>query len=54
MRNVPGISGKVYSALGRAGINVIASSQGGEELSISIVVAEKDVEAAEKLLSILK
>jgi Aspartokinases len=53
MRNVPGISGKVYSALGNAGVNVIASSQGGEELSISIVVAEADApKAAEALFKI--
>lgn len=46
MRNVPGISGRVYSALGNAGINVIAASQGGEELSISIVVEEADAARA--------
>jgi len=54
MRNVPGISGKVYSAIGQAGINVIASSQGGEEMSISIVVDEKDVPATVSCLSTLK
>lgn len=54
MRNVPGISGRVYSALGQAGINVIAASQGGEELSISIVVAEKDMAMAEMVLGSLK
>jgi len=42
MRNVPGISGKIYSALGDANINIIAASQGGEEMSISIVVDEQD------------
>lgn len=54
MRHVPGISGKVYSALGTAGINVIASSQGGEELSISIVVADADAPAAQKVLMQVK
>ncbi len=54
MRNVPGISGRVYTALGQAGINVIAASQGGEELSISIVVAEKDMPLAGKILDNLK
>jgi len=44
MRNVPGISGKVFSALGDAGISIIAAAQGGEELSISIVVDENEVE----------
>ncbi len=51
MRKVPGISGKVYSTLGCAGINVIAASQGGEELSISIVVDEKDAERSKAVLS---
>lgn len=51
MRNVPGISGKVYSALGNAAVNVIAASQGGEELSISIVVSEKDADKASAALS---
>ncbi len=50
MRNVPGVSGKVFGALGAAGINVIASAQGGEELSISLVVAAQDVDKAVILL----
>lgn len=44
MKNVPGVSGNVFSLLGAAGVNVIASAQGGEELSISVVVDEADVE----------
>lgn len=54
MRNIPGISGKIYTALGNEGINVVAASQGGEELSISIVVEEKDVERAKAALLALK
>ncbi|MBR1570828.1 MAG: ACT domain-containing protein [Bacteroidales bacterium] len=50
MRNLPGTSGQVFGALGSAGINIIASAQGGEELSISLVVEEKDVEKAVSLL----
>ena len=50
MRNLPGTSGAVFSKLGAAGINIIASAQGGEELSISLVVAAKDVEKAAALL----
>ena len=46
MRNVPGISGRIFTALGNAQVNIIASSQGGEELSISIVVAEEEAEKA--------
>ena len=52
MKNFPGVSGKIYSALGEAGISIIAASQGGEEFSISLVVdsseADKAVEALHK------
>lgn len=48
MKNVPGTSGHVYSALGAAGVNIIASAQGGEELSISLVVDEADLDRALK------
>lgn len=53
MKNIPGISGQIYSALGKEGINVIAASQGGEELSISIVVEEEDVRRAQAALTAL-
>lgn len=50
MRNLPGTSGSVFGKLGAAGINIIASAQGGEELSISLVVAADDVAKAAALL----
>lgn len=50
MRNLPGTSGSVFGKLGAAGINIIASAQGGEELSISLVVAADDVDKATALL----
>jgi aspartate kinase len=50
MRNLPGTSGKVFGLLGASGINIIASAQGGEELSISLVLEEQDVDKAVKLL----
>ncbi len=50
MRNLPGTSAAVFGKLGQAGINIIASAQGGEELSISLVVAEEDVARAAQLL----
>ena len=53
MRNVPGISGKVFTAIGDAGISIIAAAQGGEELSISIVVDEADVDSGIAALSAL-
>jgi aspartokinase/homoserine dehydrogenase 1 len=40
MRNSPGISGKVFQALGRNGINVIAIAQGSSELNISTVISK--------------
>lgn len=50
MRNLPGTSAAVYDALGAAGINIIASAQGGEELSISLVVDAADLEKATEVL----
>mgnify|MGYP002861891389 CR=1 FL=1 len=50
MKNVPGVSGQVFGKLGEAGINVIASAQGGEELSISLVVDAADVDRAAAML----
>ena len=51
MKNVPGISGKTFTALGQAGINIIASAQGGEELSISVVVSASDAPRAAEILA---
>jgi aspartate kinase len=42
MRGTPGIAATVFGALGSAGINVIAISQGSSERNISLVVAEGD------------
>lgn len=53
IKNVCGVSGKVFSILGENGINVIASAQGGEELSISIVVDNKDVDKSIELFKSL-
>lgn len=46
MRSVPGVSGKIYTALGNAGISIVAASQGGEEFSISLVVDSADTDKA--------
>ncbi|MBR1872053.1 MAG: ACT domain-containing protein [Bacteroidales bacterium] len=51
MKNIPGVSGKVFSTLGEAGVNVIAAAQGGEELSISVVLDVNDVDKAAKALA---
>lgn len=46
MRGTPGISGRVFSALGDHRVNVIAIAQGSSECSISIVVAAEDTAEA--------
>ncbi|KAA5549076.1 bifunctional aspartate kinase/homoserine dehydrogenase I [Adhaeribacter rhizoryzae] len=46
MRNTPGIAGKLFSALGRNGINISAIAQGTSELNISCVIQKKDEEKA--------
>jgi len=38
MKNTPGISATLFKALGRNGINVIATAQGSSELNISVVI----------------
>ncbi|MDR2376196.1 MAG: bifunctional aspartate kinase/homoserine dehydrogenase I [Treponema sp.] len=42
MKRSSGISGKVFHALGRNGVNVVAIAQGSSELNISAVVARQD------------
>lgn len=39
MKHTPGIAGKLFSTLGREGINVIACAQGASETNISFVVS---------------
>ncbi len=46
MRQTPGMSARVFTALGKQGINVIAIAQGSSEYSISMVVASQDAKAA--------
>jgi bifunctional aspartokinase / homoserine dehydrogenase 1 len=46
MRGTPGIAGKIFSALGENGVNVIAIAQGSSECSISLVVDAADGRAA--------
>jgi aspartokinase/homoserine dehydrogenase 1 len=43
MKNTPGISGKLFSALGRNGVNVAAIAQGSSEYNISVVVLKDDL-----------
>ncbi|KAA3646768.1 MAG: ACT domain-containing protein [Chloroflexi bacterium] len=46
MRNIPGIAGSLFTALGQEKLNVIAIAQGSSEVSISFIVSADDVEDA--------
>jgi bifunctional aspartokinase / homoserine dehydrogenase 1 len=50
MKSHPGVSGKMFGALGRNGVNVRAIAQGSSERNISAVVAAKDVQKAVNVL----
>ncbi len=42
MRKTPGISGRVFQALGKNGINIVAIAQGSSELNISAVIGREN------------
>lgn len=46
MRSTPGIAGRVFSAIGGEGVNVIAIAQGSSECSISLVVDAPEADRA--------
>lgn len=50
MKSHPGISGRMFSAMGRNGVNVRAIAQGSSEKNISAVIATKDVRKAINVL----
>ncbi|HEX9510912.1 MAG TPA: bifunctional aspartate kinase/homoserine dehydrogenase I [Puia sp.] len=50
MKSHPGVSGKMFGALGRNGVNVRAIAQGSSERNISAVVAAGDVKKAINIL----
>lgn len=50
MKSHPGISGKMFGALGRNGVNVRAIAQGSSERNISAVIAAGDVKKAINVL----
>jgi aspartate kinase len=50
MKGVPGIAARVFGALGEAGVNVIAISQGSSELNISLVVDEAQASDAVRVI----
>ncbi len=46
MAYTPGVAGRIFTALGRAKVNVRAIAQGSSEINISIAVESKDVQNA--------
>lgn len=50
MKSHPGISGRMFGALGRNGVNVRAIAQGSSERNISAVIAQEDVPKAVNVL----
>jgi aspartokinase/homoserine dehydrogenase 1 len=50
MKSHPGVSGKMFGALGRNGVNVRAIAQGSSERNISAVIATADVKKAINVL----
>lgn len=50
MKQNPGTSGRMFSALGKAGVNVHAIAQGSSELNISVVIRQTDTSKALNVL----
>ncbi len=50
MRGTPGIAGRLFSALGKAGVNVIALAQGSSESNISLVISREDLTTAVRVI----
>jgi len=50
MKSHPGISGRMFSSMGRNGVNIRAIAQGSSEKNISTVIATKDVKKAINVL----
>ncbi len=46
MRKTPGISAKLFGAMGKNGVNVVAIAQGSSELNLSVVIEKNDLSKA--------
>ena len=46
MRGTPGLAGRLFTAISRENVNIIAIAQGSSELTIAIVVSEADLRTA--------
>jgi aspartokinase/homoserine dehydrogenase 1 len=50
MRHMPGVAARLFSPLGRNGVNIKAISQGSSELNISFVIHQNDLRKTLRLL----
>ena len=50
MRQRPGLAGRMFSTMGRSGVNVLAIAQGASETNISAVVRDAEVKQAVRAL----
>jgi aspartokinase/homoserine dehydrogenase 1 len=50
MARTPGVSARIFGALGKRRVNVLAIAQGSSELNVSLAVDERDIEAALRAL----
>jgi len=50
MRGLPGVAGRIFSALGEADVNVVLIAQGSSERNISFLVAQADLDQALRVL----
>jgi aspartokinase/homoserine dehydrogenase 1 len=50
MAGTPGVAGRLFEALGAAGVNVVAIAQGAAELNVSVVVDAADAGRAQRAI----
>ncbi|MBN1991130.1 MAG: aspartate kinase [Anaerolineae bacterium] len=50
MKGTPGVSGRLFGAMGREKVNVIAIAQGSSEFNISLVVAKGEADKAVRVI----
>lgn len=50
MRQTPGIADRLFGALGKNGVNVVAIAQGSSELNVSVVINKRNLDKALKAL----
>ena len=46
MRGTPGLAGRIFTAISREQVNIIAIAQGSSELTIAVVVRREGLEKA--------